>query len=182
MLFRRRLTTLATLIAAVVSSAACDTAKVSALPRTGTARDSADQVLYGGRSVLAWNGVRRGEISGDTVLTFSSSTRFEFHGLRAAFTTTLGRPLGILTAPTGTYRIPGGALEAHGTVAVASDTTKRRLDGTAVRYDPEKNQLSSDSAFVAMSGSRKLTGIGFTADPGLFSVKCAQKCSGSLGP
>jgi hypothetical protein len=167
---------------AVVAIAGCDTTQVSPLPLTGTTRDSAEQVLYGARSVLASSGLRRGEVTGDTVMTFDASTRFEFRGLRASFTTTLGRPLGILTAPAGTYRIPSGVLEAHGSVSIASDTARRRLDGEAVRYDPTTNELSSDSAFTATAGMRRLSGVGFTADPGLFSVKCVQRCSGSLAP
>lgn len=175
---------LAALIGAltVVAVAACDTTQVSPLPVTGTTRDSADQVLYGARSVLASSGLRRGEVTGDTVMTFDASTRFEFRGLRASFTTTLGRPLGILTAPAGTYHIPSGVLEAHGSVSIASDTSRRRLDGVAVRYDPTKNELSSDSAFTVTGGMRRLSGVGFTADPGLFSVKCAGRCTGSLAP
>jgi len=179
---RGRLVRIAGGLAAVLAVAACDTGKVSALPLTGTTRDSAEQVMYGGRSVLASNGLRRGEIAGDTVMSFAAATRFEFQGLRASFVSPLGGPLGTLTAPTGTYRVPGGAFDAHGAVTITSDTTHRRIEGAAVHYDPAKNQLSSDSAFVATSGTRRLTGIGFTADPGLFSVKCAQRCSGSLGP
>ena len=167
-------------LAAGYLAAACDTGQVSANPPT--ARDSAEQVLYGGRSVLASNGVRRGEVAGDTVLVFTAATRFELQGLRAQFMTTLGRPLGTMTATTGTYRIPAGEINAHGKVTIVSDTTRRRLEGTAVRYDVGRNQLSSDSAFVATSGARRLSGVGFTSDPGLFTVKCSQRCTGSLGP
>ena len=168
-------------LAASTMVAACDNGRVSPVP-TGTPRDSAEQVVYGARAVLASNGVRRGEVSGDTVMIFGAATRFEFQGLHATFTTTLGRPLGILTAPAGTYRVEGAAFEAHGKVTIQSDTTRRRLEGERVRYDIAKNQLSSDSAFVATGGSRRLSGTGFTADPGLFNVKCLQRCTGSLGP
>ena len=166
----------------VVSAWACNSPQRSAVPNTGTARDSADQVMYGARSVLTFEGLRRGEISGDTVLSFDAATRFEFHGFRAQFTTTLGRPLSSLTAPTGTFRIAGAPVVAHGKVVITSDTTRRRIEGVAVRYDIAANRLSSDSPFVATSGTRKLSGVGFTADPGLFSVKCLQRCTGSLGP
>jgi hypothetical protein len=168
--------------AVVMFTWACNSPQRSAVPNTGTARDSADQVMYGARSVLTFEGLRRGEISGDTVLSFDAATRFEFHGFRAQFTTTLGRPLSSLTAPTGTFRIAGAPVMAHGKVAIASDTTRRRIDGVAVRYDIAANRLSSDSPFVATSGTRKLSGVGFTADPGLFNVKCLQRCTGSLGP
>lgn len=162
--------------------AACDTSQVNANPRTATARDSAEQVLYGARSVLSSNGIRHGEVAGDTVLVFEAATRFELQGLRAQFTNTLGQPTGVMTAATGTYRVPSGDIDAHGKVTIRSDTLRRRLEGTAIRYDLGKNQLSSDSAFIVTSGGRLLSGVGFTADPGLFTVKCSQRCTGSLGP
>src|SRR4051812_12865507 len=92
-------------MAAVAVAWACNSPQRSAIPNTGTARDSADQVLYGAHSVLTFNGLRRGEISGDTVMSFDAATRFEFRGFRAQFTTTLGRPLSSMTAPAGMYRI-----------------------------------------------------------------------------
>lgn len=165
---------------AVALIAACDSGQVSNIPLTGTAADSADQILYGAHSTLAYNGVRRGDAAGDTVLTFGSATRFEFIGLRAQFTSPLARPLATMTARRGAYSLERAVLETEGPVTIVSDTTRRRIEGSAVRYDVAKNQLVSDRAFVATAGTRKLTGVGFTADPGLFSIKCAKNCSGSL--
>ena len=173
---------LAATLALCQITVACDTSQVSANPRTGTARDTAEQVMYGGRSVLASDGMRRGDLVGDTVLSFESATRYEVQGLRTHFLTTLGRPLSTLTAATGTYRLDGPTLAAHGKVTIVSDTTRRRLEGAEVLYDVAKDQLSSDSAFVASVGTRRLSGVGFTADPGLFTVRCRQKCTGALGP
>ncbi len=168
-------------LAAGAFAAGCNTPQVSANTRTETPEDSAEQVMFGARSVLAANGTRRGEVSGDTVSSFDAATRFEFRGVHAVFTSTLGRPLGMLTAQTGTYRVGHALLDTHGPVTIVSDTSRRRLEGTTVRYDVTKNQLSSDSAFVATTGSRRLSGVGFTADPGLFTVKCLKQCTGSLG-
>jgi len=169
-------------LAAVASATACDMPQVSANAPTVTASDSAEQVMYGARSVLASNGVRRGELSGDTVSTFDAATRFEFKGFRAMLVDTLGRPRATLSAPKGTYRIATAGFDTEGRVTIVADTSRRRLEGTAIRYDAMQNRLSSDSAFVATAGTRRLSGVGFTADPGLFSVKCLQKCTGSLGP
>lgn len=168
--------------AAVALATACNTPQVSANTSTGTARDSAEQVMYGARTVLAANGIRRGELSGVTVSAFDAATRFEFQGLHAMFVDTLGRPRGTLFAPKGTYRIATAGFETEGRGIVESDTSRRRLEGTAIRYDAIQNRLSSDSDFVATAGTRRLSGVGFTSDPGLFSVKCLQKCTGSLGP
>jgi hypothetical protein len=157
---------------AVAFAAGCNTPQVSANTRTQTPDDSVEQVLFG---------TRRGEVAGDTVSTFDAATRFEFHGVHAVFTSPLGRPLGTLTSGTGTYRVGHALFEAHGRVTIVSDTTRRRLEGNTVRYDVVQNRLSSDSAFVATAGTRRLTGIGFTADPALFSVKCLKSCIGTLG-
>lgn len=165
----------------IAAAVACDTQKVAANPRVISPRDTAEQVLFGARSTLASNGVRRGDVTGDTVLVFDAATRFEFQGFRVTFISALGRPLSQLSAPGGTYRVPGGIV-AHGATVIVSDTLQRRLHSHDVRYDPETNQLASDSQFVATAGTRQLSGIGFTADPGLFTVKCQKQCTGSLGP
>jgi len=168
-------------LVAVTFAAGCNTPQVSANTRRQTPDDSVEQVMFGARTVLVSGGTRRGEVAGDTVATFDAATRFEFHRVHAVFTNPLGRPLGTLTAPTGTYRVGHGLFDTYGQVTIVSDTARRRLEGSAVRYDVGQNRLSSDSAFVATAGTRRLTGVGFTADPGLFSVKCLQSCTGSLG-
>ena len=168
-------------VIAVALAARCDARRASANTRTPTAEDSVEQVMFGARTVLVSNGTRRGEVSGDTVSTYDAATRFEFHGVHALFTNPMERPLSTLTARTGTYRVGHALFDAHGPVTIVSDTSKRRIDGNSVRYDIAQNRLSSDSAFVATAGTRRLTGVGFTGDPGLFNVKCLQSCIGSLG-
>ena len=138
-------------------------------------------MLYNGRMMIASNGVRRGEASGTAVYSLDAATRFHFRPLSVQLVTPLGRPLSVLTASDGTYSLARPILETGGPVTVTSDTTGRKLTGTAVRYDPATNQLASDSAFTATAGTRRLTGVGFTADPGLFTIRCLQRCSGSLG-
>jgi len=171
----------ATALIAIALTAGCNTPQVSANTRTRTSEDSVEQVMFGARSVLVSNGTRRGEVSGDTVSTYDAATRFEFRGVHALFTNPADRPLATLTARTGTYRVGHALFDAHGRVTIVSDTTRRRLEGNTVHYDVVQNRLSSDSAFVATAGTRRLTGIGFTADPALFSVKCLKSCIGTLG-
>jgi LPS export ABC transporter protein LptC len=177
----RRVIAVATLLVAASTSLACNTQTTSATPRQQTAVDSAEQVMYNGRMAITSNGIRRGEVAGDTILAFDAATRFDIRPVRIQFTTALGRPLAAVAAPRGEYSVTRSTLETHGAVTITSDTTGRRLTATAVRYDPKTNQIASDSAFTATAGTRRLTGVGFTADPGLFTIKCVQRCSGSLG-
>jgi hypothetical protein len=169
------------LLLTAIASAACETETTSANPSLRTSTDSAEQVMYNGRMIIASNGVRRGVVSGDTVLTFDAATRFDLRPLTIEFQTALGRPLAVVTAPGGVYTVERSMIETRGAVTILSDTTRRRVTATAVRYDPTANLIASDSAFTATSGTRQLTGIGFTADPGLFSIKCLTSCTGSLG-
>ena len=134
-----------------------------------------------GRMLLVADGVRRGEAIGNTIYTLDAATRFHFNTLRVQFSTPLGRPLALLDAPEGDYSLARLTLETRGAVKIKSDTSGRELTGADVRYDPVANQLASDSAFSVTVGTRKLSGVGFTADPGLLSIKCLQRCSGSLG-
>jgi len=171
---------LAITLAAGAFVAACDGQRIAADAAARAAADSAEQVMYHASTVVTSNGIRRGTITGDTVSTYDALTRFRFRRMEIHFTTALGRPLGLLTAPAGEYSLGKGLVQTSGAVTISSDTSGRRLQTSAVRFDAATNQLAGDSAFTATSGSRKLSGVGFTSDPGLFSVKCLNQCSGSL--
>jgi hypothetical protein len=167
--------------AALAILAACDGQRISADRQAKTAADSAEQLLYNASTVLTANGVRRGDIHGDTVATFESMTRFRFRRIEVRFTTATGRPLAVLTAPFGEYWLATGTLVTADSVRVVSDTSGRRLVTEALRYEVARNQLVSNGSFTATSGTRSLTGVEFTSDPGLFTIKCAARCVGSLG-
>ena len=56
--------------------AACDDPATTVEATTGTVRDSAEQMMYGVRSALAHQGLRRGELTADTALSLDAATRF----------------------------------------------------------------------------------------------------------
>lgn len=169
---------------ALFATVACDGKSGQVKPRVPTLADSADQVMYNAKTTITANGVRRGEVSGDTIATFDQLTRFVIVKMQAQFATPLGRPLARISAPVGHYSLATGMLDTKrgGGVIIQSDTTRRRIETRDIVYDAAKNQISGDSAFTATAGSRKMSGVGFTADPGLFSVKCKSRCQGTLGP
>ena len=62
-------------------------------------------------------------------------------------------------------------MEARGNVVVVS-TDGRKLTTPHLRYDPAKNEISSDSTFKLIeSGGRTTEGVGFLADPDLNNVR-----------
>lgn len=168
-------------LGAWTATVACDASTASTGTRPRTLADSAEQVMFGVHLALTSAGVRRGELVADTAMSFEAATRYELHRVRVTFADTLGRPLGVLSAREATYRIADAALETRGQVVVVSDTSRRRLEAPRVRWDAARNELSSDSAFVATAGTRRLTGTGFVSDPGLFSLRCLRACTGTLG-
>lgn len=159
---------------------ACDSASRSASARSLTRADSAEQVMYGVRTALTAGGLRRGELTADTALSYSAATRYELHGVRGTFATSLGRPLSSLSARQATIRVGDSTSVIRGTVVIASDTSGRRLETPLVTYHAGRNELSSDSTFVATAGTRRLTGTGFVSDPGLFTLRCLRECTGTL--
>jgi hypothetical protein len=57
----------------------------------------------------------------------------------------------------------------------------RRLTTQQLRYDQQKNEISSDSAFVFTETGRRLEGVGFTSDPDMTRMRCLASCRGTAG-
>jgi LPS export ABC transporter protein LptC len=133
--------------------------------------DSADQVLFGVRFFLTDGGLRRAELRADTAFMYESNTRTEMRAVHSTFFKNSGEQDATLTAREGTYDVRLGGMEARGQVVVVS-TDGRRLESPQLRYDPSRNQVSSDSAFtLTETGGRIIQGIGFTSDPDLNNIR-----------
>ena len=72
-------------LASALAAGAC-TQPSSPPPATdATIPDSADQVIFGGRTALAEGGLRRGELRFDTAFVYDQGRRFELKGVNATF-------------------------------------------------------------------------------------------------
>jgi LPS export ABC transporter protein LptC len=161
--------------------AACQDVQEPGTAQAAPLPDSADQMLMGITTVLTDGGVRRADLKADTALMYDNSTRTELRKVDAVFYTATGTKDATLTSREGTYNMRLGTMEARGDVVVIS-TTGRRLTTPELRYDPGRNEVSSDSAFrLTMSDGRVLSGIGFVSDPDLNSVRILKnpKASGA---
>jgi len=143
-----------------------------------SAADTADQTLFGVRLVLADHGVQRALMQADTAFAFEDNTRTELRVVRTTFYTETGVKDGTLTSREGTYNSRAGNMEARGNVVVIAEDG-RRLVTPHLRYDPQKNEISSDSAFVMTRPGERLSGIGFTTDPNLARISVHAAASGS---
>lgn len=158
---------------------ACDRPATPPTARV-TAADSADQVMFGARSLITEKGLLRAELLADTALFFDDNTRAELRGVNATFHNSTGAKATTLTSLRGVYntRVPG--MEARGKVVVVS-VDGRRLATEHLHYDATRDEISSDSAFVLTEPGRRLEGIGFRSDPGMQNFRVLRGARGSAG-
>ena len=140
--------------------------------------DSADQVMFHIRTVLTDRGLLRAELRGDTAFFFNDNTKIEIRGVNTTFFTNTGQKSAVLTSREGTYdtRIHQTVARKH-VVVVTEDG--RQLTTPQLRFQEQRNEISSDSAFVLTQPGRRVQGIGFVSDPNLKNVRVKQVLSGS---
>ena len=132
--------------------------------------DSAEQMLFGITLILTDGGVRRAVVSSDTALMYDANTREELKKVTARFYTPGGEQQAILTSREGSHSTRIGSMEARGNVVVVSSDGKQ-LETPQLKYDPNRNEVSSDSAFTLTEGERVTKGIGFVSNPDMTNMR-----------
>jgi LPS export ABC transporter protein LptC len=171
------------LVAAVgvaIALSACEDTRQPPVVVAPTTADSADQVIYGMRTLVTDRGLLRADVRGDTAYVYDEGTRFMLHDVTTIFYTQNGAKNATLTSRTGTYDTRRNQMQALGNVIVVSEDG-RRLTTEQLRFDQIRNEISGDSAFVLTEPGRQLTGIGFVADPNLNNVRVLRAAGGSAG-
>jgi LPS export ABC transporter protein LptC len=165
----------ALLVAAFFAVAACqETTKAPPVEQRAIMPDSADQMLFGVWFLLSDAGVKRAEVNADTAYMYEDNTRTDMRKVTTGFFTTTGTKNATLTSRTGVYNSRLGTMEARGNVVVHT-TDGRTLTTQQLKYDPSRNEISSDSAFVLTEkDGRRAEGIGFTSDPDMNNVRIAK--------
>jgi LPS export ABC transporter protein LptC len=127
-------------------------------------------MLFGVHFNLTDSGVRRAELQSDTALMYNENTRTELKRVVTTFFTLMGERDATLNARAGTYQIQIGSMEARGDVVVVSNDG-RKLETQQLRYDPTRNEISSDSAFTLTTADGVVKGIGFVSDPNMKNIR-----------
>ena len=161
----------------MVAAVACQEPGATPPVGRGSAADTADQTLFGVRLTLADHGVQRALLQADTAFTYEDNTRTELRVVRTTFYTETGVKDGTLTSREGTYNSRAGNMEARGNVVVISEDG-RRLVTQQLRYDPQRNEITGDSAFVLTRPGEELSGIGFRTDPNLSRINVLSAARG----
>jgi LPS export ABC transporter protein LptC len=161
--------------------AACQGSKQPPVATQGTLADSADQVMFGAKSVLTDRGLLRAELVADTAYFFDNNTRIELRDVHLTFFSATGAKNAVLTSREGTYRPSTGFMEARGNVVVVAEDG-RTLRSPQLRFKQAENQIESDSAFTLVeAGGRSVQGIGFRSDPNMNSVRILKQTGGTGG-
>ena len=139
--------------------------------------DSADQVMYGARFNLTDKGLERAQLHADTAYFFDDNTRIELEKVNTTFYTASGAKDAVLTSRRGTYNSRTSNMIARKDVVVVSEDG-RRLTTPELLYNQQRNEISSDSAFVMTEPNRRLEGIGFRSDPNMKNIQILKGASG----
>ena len=159
-----------------LSVIACDDTQGPPVSSVSLLPDSAEQMLMGVTFLLTDAGVRRANVRADTMLTYDDNTREELRQIRAVFYTPEGEQDAVLTALTGMHNSRLGTMEARGNVIVVSNKGQT-LTSPHLRYDPNRNEISSDSAFTLTEGERITKGIGFVSNPDMTNMRILAAAS-----
>lgn len=156
---------------ALLAATACQQASSPPVAKARVVPDSANQVLFGVRFFLTDGGLRRAELKADTAFMYDENTRTELRVVNTTFYKVSGEKDAVLTSRAGSYNVRLGSMEARGAVVVVA-TDGRKLETPHLRYDPNRNEIASDSAFtITETGGRITEGIGFIGDPDLNNVR-----------
>ncbi len=164
-------------ILAVAIAGACSNKKEPPVAAHSPLADSADQVMYPAKFNLTDQGLQRAHVEADTAYFFDDNNRMELEGVHATFYTVTGAKDAVLTSQHGTTNTRTNNLIARKNVVVVSEDG-RRLTTQELKYNQQKNEISSDSAFVMTEPNRRLEGVGFRSDP---NMKNIQILSGAKG-
>jgi len=164
------------IIAASVTGA-CSNKKQPPVEAHDPLADSADQVMFPARFNLTDQGLQRAHVEADTAYFFDDNNRMELQGVHATFYTVTGAKDAVLTSRHGTTNTRTNNMIARKDVVVVSEDG-RRLTTPELIYNQQKNEISSDSAFVMTEPNRRLEGVGFRSDP---NMKNIQILSGAKG-
>ena len=167
----------AAVAAAVAALSGCQKGTEPAVAHTAMA-DTADQTMFGARSLLTDRGLLRAELLSDTAYFFDDNTRIELRNVHVTFYAANGAKNAVLTSREGTYNTRANQMEARGNVVVVSEDG-RRLVSPQLRFNQTANQISSDSAFTLTEPGRSVSGIGFVSDPDMNNIRILKTTTGT---
>jgi LPS export ABC transporter protein LptC len=164
-------------VIAILLTSACTSKKQPPVAGHSALADSADQVMYNARFNLTDQGLQRAHLESDTAYFFDDNTRIELEKVHTTFFTVTGAKNAVLTSERGTFNSRTNNMIARKNVVVVTEDG-RRLTTPELLYSQQRNEISSDSAFVETEPTRRIEGIGFRSDPDMKNIRILKGTSG----
>jgi LPS export ABC transporter protein LptC len=164
-------------VIAILLVSACTPKKQPPVASHSALADSADQVMYNARFNLTDQGLQRAHLESDTAYFFDDNTRIELEKVHTTFFTTTGAKNAVLTSERGTFNSRTNNMIARKNVVVVTEDG-RRLTTPELLYNQQRNEISSDSAFVETEPNRRLEGVGFRSDPDMKNIRILKGATG----
>ena len=164
---------LAVLLAAVIGGACADVERQTLATGAASFLDSADQVAFQSRTFVPHPGLLRAEVFAETTLFLEQNARIAMRVVSGDFFNAQGSKDATMVGERANYDSRTGNLDAWGNVVVTS-VDGRVLKSPMIRFEANRNQITSDSAFVMTEpDGKEMRGVGFETDPNLsvFTVR-----------
>ncbi len=125
----------------------------------------ADAVLtVGAMTITNEQGIRTAQLQFDTAFQWRDSTHQSLRGVDLTVFNENGSERARVTSLRGRFEPREESLTAYGDVVLIIPFQDRRLETQELQYDPDADELRSDSAVVITEGGRSYEGSSFTSD------------------
>ncbi len=139
-----------------------------------------DIVIYGMTSYLTDRGIRQGQIKADTAYVYQDSSFVKMRGMHVVFYGKDGQERATVAADSGSLHQRSQRMEARGNVVLIVAADHRKVQSAELNYDPDRDQIWSDSATVMTLGSQVTRGTSFRSDLEFKNVQ-VQNPRGAVG-
>jgi LPS export ABC transporter protein LptC len=124
----------------------------------------ADVVIFNLESVITVEGVKEGEVFGDTAFFFNDSTFYMLRNPTLVLFDELGAQRARVVAERGTMNMNTDALTAQGNVVLTVNEGNRRVESPELNYEPNGDRIWSDSFTTMYEAGVVIEGMGFSSD------------------
>ncbi|HEX7090226.1 MAG TPA: LPS export ABC transporter periplasmic protein LptC [Longimicrobiales bacterium] len=148
----------------LLAAGGCDRAASGPFAGDEYAAMRADQVIEGIEQVMTVDGIRRAVLVADTAYIFEDSARAELRRVHVTFFDAAGLEEAELTSRAGTLDIRTEAMTARDNVVLRLREGNRIVETSELHFDPERDQIWSDSATTLRQDGTVAHGDGFRSD------------------
>lgn len=140
-------------------------APVESLQQADRFLDADGVIMNGEHTITNAEGIRTAFLRFDTMYQWEDSIAWYLRGVDlTVFNEDDGTERGRVTSERGIFNPEDEALTAQDDVILVIPQDQRRLETEELHYDPDRQQLWSDSSFVLHEGARTREGSCFTTD------------------